>query len=128
MLLASMRPGPDVDGEKRLWHFEKVAGADLVYTCPGKYIKVVDELGYNVEFDSEAWKEPVPDEVIEKLSKFQYFREAYDPYGLEPPQFNTHPSTVNTATQFSNATNEMESFVAEALKNADIKSKVQVLV
>jgi len=39
-----------------------------------------------------------------------------------------HPSTVNTATQFSNATNEMESFVAEALKNADIKSKVQVLV
>ncbi len=128
MLVASMRPGPEVDGKKKLWHFEKVAGADMVYTCPGKYIKVVDELGYDIEFDPEAWKEPVPDEVIEKLSKFQYFREAYDPYGLEPPQFNTHPSTFNTATQFSNATNEMESFVAEALKNADIKSKVQVLV
>jgi len=33
------------------------------------------------------------------------------------PQFNTHPSTLNTATQFSNATNEMENFVAEALKS-----------
>jgi len=75
-----------------------------------------------------AWKEPVPEEVLEKLNKFKYFREGYEPDGLEPPQFNTHSSTVATATQFSNATNEMESFVEEALKNADIKSKVQVVV
>jgi transaldolase len=106
MLVASMRKGPVVDGKTRLWHFEKVAGADLVYTCPGKYIKMVDELGADIEFDKNAWKEPVPEVVMEKLNKFRYFREAYDPDGLEPPQFNTHPSTIGTAREFSNATNE----------------------
>lgn len=128
MLIASMREGPLADGKMRVWHFEKLAGADLVYTCPGKYIKIVDEYCYDIEFDKNAWKEPVPNEVLEKLNRFQYFREAYDPYGIEPPQFNTHPSTFTTATQFSNATNEMENFVKEALKDADIKSKVQLLV
>jgi len=128
MLVASMRKGPVVDGTMRMWHFEKVTGADLVYTCPGKYIKMVDEYCYDIEFDKDAWKEPVPEEVLDKLNKFQYFREAYDPNGLEPPQFNTHPSTAATASSFSKATNEMESFVAEALKLADIKSRVQIPV
>ena len=128
MLIASMRKGPLLDGKMQVWHFEKLAGANLVYTCPGKYIKIVDEYCYDIEFNKNTWKEPVPDEVIEKLNRFQYFREAYDPYGIEPPQFNTHPSTFTTATQFSNATNEMENFVKEALKDADIKSKVQILV
>jgi transaldolase len=127
MLVASMRQGPVVDGKMRVWHFEKVAGADMVYTCPGKYIKMVDEYCYDIEFDPDAWKEPVPEQVLEKLSKFKYFREAYEPYGLEPPQFNTHPATVATAASFSKATNEMESFVAEAIKQADIKSRVQVV-
>jgi transaldolase len=128
MLVASMRPGPVVGGKKRLWHFEKVAGSDMVYTCPGKYIKVADEVGEDIEFDPEAWKEPVPEQVLEKLNRFEYFRKAYDPRGLEPEEFNTHPSTVGTATEFSNATNEMEKFVQEAIRGADIKSKVAVLV
>lgn len=97
MLVASMRSGPTVADKKRLWHFEKVARADLVFTCPGKFIKVMDDVGYDIEFDKDAWKKPVPDEVIEKLNRLQYFREAYDPYGFEPPQFNTHPDTVATA-------------------------------
>ena len=127
MLVASMREGPVVDGKTRLWHFEKVAGADLVYTCPGKYIQMVDELGADIEFDKDAWKEPVPEVVMDKLNKFQYFREAYDPEGLEPPQFNSHPSTVATASAFSRATDEMEDFVKEAVNNADIKSQIRIL-
>jgi transaldolase len=117
MLICSMRPGPVVNSRKELWHFEKLAGANAVFTCPPKYINAVDSDEFkDIEFDPDAWKEPVPDEAIEKLNKFQYFREAYDPEGLEPPQFNTHPSTIATAEGFSKATNEMESFVAEAVK------------
>jgi transaldolase len=126
MLVASMRKGPVVDGKTRVWHFEKVAGADLVYTCPGKYIQMVDELCADIEFDKDAWKEPVPEVVMDKLNKFQYFREAYDPKGLEPPQFNSHPSTAGTASAFSQATDEMEDFVKEAVNNAVIKSQVSV--
>jgi transaldolase len=115
MLICSMRPGPVVNGREEQWHFEKLAGSNAVFTCPPKYINAIDECE-DIEFDSDAWKEPVPDEILDKLSKFQYFREAYDPAGLEPPQFNTHPSTIATAKAFSKATDEMESFVAGALK------------
>ncbi|MCK4925452.1 MAG: hypothetical protein KAS61_10775, partial [Spirochaetes bacterium] len=67
-----------------------------------------------------------PEETMEKLNRFQYFREAYDPEGLEPPQFNSYPSMVATATQFGNACTDMEAFVEDALKGADITSKVKV--
>jgi len=124
MLVASMRIGPVIDGKTRVWHVEKLAGADIVYTCPPKFINIVDEYCLEIEFDPNAWKEPPPVEVIEKLDRFQYFREAYDPEGLEPSQFNTHPSMVATATQFGNACSDMEVFVEQALKGADIRSKL----
>ncbi len=116
MLICSMRPGPVIDGETRLYHFEKLAGANAVFTCPPKYINVVDESFWDMDLNKDGWKEPVPDGILEKLNRFQYFREAYDPHGLEPPQFNKHPCTIATAEAFSNATDEMESFVAESLK------------
>jgi transaldolase len=128
MLVASMRKGPEVDGKTRLWHLEKLAGADIVYTCPGKFINLVDQICYDIEFDSEAWKEEAPEEILDKLNRFSYFREAYDPEGLEPPQFNTHPSMIATATQFGNACTDMEAFVEQSIAGADIKSRVQVLV
>jgi transaldolase len=115
MLICSMREGPTVNGKKALWHFEKLGGANAVFTCPPKYINVVDAYT-DIEFDSDAWKEPVPEDVLDKLNKFQFFREAYDPNGLEPPQFNTHSCTVATAQSFSKATNEMENFIVESLK------------
>jgi len=128
MLICSMRKGPVVEGKVRLWHFEKLSGAKAVFTCPPKYIDEVDEIGKDIEFDPEGWKEPIPEEVLEKLNKFKYFREAYDPHGLEPPQFNQHPALLATAKQFSEATDEMERFVEQSLKNAEIKSRVVVNV
>jgi len=121
MLLASMREGPAVDGKMHIWHFEKLAGADVVYTCPGKYIKMVDDYCYNIEFDPDAWKEPVPDTVFDKLMKLKYFREAYEPDGLSSEQFNRHPSTKATAKEFSKATDEMESFVIASLKRTHVQ-------
>ncbi|MFW6181953.1 MAG: transaldolase family protein, partial [Spirochaetota bacterium] len=115
MLICSLRPGPTVNGNKELWHLEKLAGADAVFTCPPKFINQADEHDH-LRFDPDAWKEPVPEEVLEKLNKLAFFRRAYDPQGMEPPQFNTHPCTVGTAKSFSKATNEMEDFVVQSLK------------
>ncbi|MBN2324472.1 MAG: transaldolase [Spirochaetes bacterium] len=123
MLICSMREGPVVDGKTRIWHFEKLSGANAVFTCPPKYIDLVDEIGADIEFDPDGWKEPIPDEVLEKLNKFKYFREAYDPKGLEPPEFNRHSAVIATAKSFSKATNEMESFVEESVTKAEIKSR-----
>ena len=115
MLICSLRPGPTVDGRAELWHLEKLAGSPAVFTCPPKFISQADEYDAG-EFNPGAWKEPVPDRVIDKLSALKFFREGYDPKGMEPPQFNTHSCTVATATSFSKATDEMESFVVESLR------------
>lgn len=126
MLICSMRKGPVVDGKLRMWHFEKLSGANAVFTCPPKYIDMVDELATDIEFDPDGWKEPMPPDVLEKLNKFKYFREAYDPEGLEPPEFNRHPALLATAGKFSEATNEMERFVEESVNTAEIKSRPKV--
>ena len=128
MLLASMREGPVINGKMRVWHFEKFGGADAVFTCPGKYIAMVDNYCEDIAFDAEAWREEVPEGVLEKLLKLAYFREAYEPEGLEPPQFNAHPATAATAAEFSKATDAMERFVAESLELAGVKSKATVSV
>lgn len=115
MLICSLRPGPTVNGNKELWHLEKLAGADAVFTCPPKFINQADE-HEDIRFDPGAWKEPVPEQTIEKLGKLKFFRQGYDPEGMEPPQFNTHPCTVATAKSFTKATDEMENFIIESLK------------
>ena len=74
-----------MDGKKELWHFEKLAGVHAVFTCPPKSINLVNDEYRELEFDPDAWKEPVPDEVLDRLNKFQYFREAYDAEGMEHP-------------------------------------------
>jgi hypothetical protein len=112
-----------VDGRVRLWHFEKLSGANAVFTCPPKFIDSVDKLGADIEFDPDGWKEPIPNEVLDKLNKFKYFREAYDPEGLKPPEFNRHATVIATAKSFSEATNEMERFIEESVNNAEIKSR-----
>lgn len=115
MLLGSMRPGPDVEGQTRLWYFEKLAGANAVFTCGPKFIKAVDLLGQNIEFDENAIDNPVPQSVIEKLNKFRYFREGYEPEGMEQSRFIEHPAVKKSLDAFIKATDEMEEFVEQTL-------------
>jgi transaldolase len=118
MLICSMRMGPVVNGKTHIWHFEKLAGAPAVFTCPPKFIDQVDETGDGLEFRPDGWKEQIPQTYLDKLNKFLYFREAYDPEGIEPPMFNKHPATIATAKEFGKATDEMEKFVEASISAA----------
>src|SRR5208337_2906036 len=63
MLLCSMRLSPIVNGELRCWHLEKVAGANIVYTCPPILIEGLLEKARHIEFRSQI-QEPVPEKVM----------------------------------------------------------------
>jgi len=115
MLLGSMRPGPQVDGLTRLWYFEKLSGADVVFTCGPKFIKAVDILGSHIEFDSSTINEAVPEPVLKKLKRLPYFSEGYDPKGMAPADFIGHPAVKKSLDGFIQATEEMEGFVLETL-------------
>jgi transaldolase len=115
MLLGSMRPGPQIDGLTRLWYFEKLAGADVVFTCGPKFIKAVDLLGSHIEFDSSAINDAVPESVLKKLKRLPYFSEGYEPDGMAPPDFIRHPAVKKSLDGFIQATEEMEDFVHKTL-------------
>lgn len=114
MLLCSMRISPTINGEKRCWHLEKLAGADIVYTCPPKFIGPLLLEGDHIELSNQI-DEPVPDEVMEKLVKIPYFAKGYDEEGYKEEEFTFHPALQSTAKQFSEAVQGMIDFIKESV-------------
>jgi transaldolase len=112
MLACSMRPGPLVAGKKRFWDIEKLAGGDIVYTCPPYVLEPLFEFGDELTFQNEIEAE-VPREVMDKLMKIPYCIQAYDPNGLELEQFNDHPSTTSTVKTFSKGFAGLEGYIEE---------------
>jgi len=115
MLMCSMRISPPMsDGSQASWHIEKIAGSDVVYTCPPGYIedlmKVEDQLK---PFDPEAIHEEAPQPVLEKLLRLPHFVEAYEPDGMKREDFNKQAAVVATAADFSKATRTMVDFIAQ---------------
>ena len=115
MLMCSMRISPPMsDGSQASWHIEKIAGSDVVYTCPPGYIedlmKVEDQLK---PFDPEAIHEEAPKSILEKLLRLPHFVEAYEPDGMKREDFNKQAAVVATTADFSKATRTMVDFIAQ---------------
>lgn len=110
LLACSMRQGPVVAGKPRFWDVEKIAGGNIVYTCPPYVLEPLFEIGDELEFRSEM-ADGVPDDVLDKMSKIPFCIQAYDPNGLELEQFNDHPSTVSTVENFSKGFAGLEGYV-----------------
>jgi len=119
MLICSMRVSPPINGKPiASWHVEKLAGADIVYTCPPKYIKGLMKISDNIQFSNKIEEEP-PKEVLDKLLRIPYFEKGYTEDGLTPEEFNTHSALLATAEEFSNATRGMVDFVNKRLEKKE---------
>lgn len=117
LLSCSLRVGPTVNGELRLWHLEEKAGANVVVTCPPTFIdEVIHFPGQEkITFEKDRIDREIPKDVLEKLLKIPYFEKAYAEDGYTRDEYNTHPSLVKTAQQFSKATDEMVGFAAKCI-------------
>jgi transaldolase len=114
MLLSSMRISPVVNGSTRVWHLEKLAGADIVYTLPPSFLEALLLQAPDLEFTNQ-WAEPVPPNVMEKLLRIPYFERGYREDGYSSGEFTTHPALITTAREFSSATRQMVEFIAERI-------------
>ena len=117
MLSCSLRIGPTVDGQDRIWHMEEKAGASIVVTCPPGFI---DEVVFlpgveKITFEKDRILEDIPQDVMDKLMRIPYFERAYSEDGYTRDEYNTHPSLQRTAEQFSKATEEMVAFAGKCL-------------
>ncbi len=120
MLSCSLRLGPEVDGKIRVWHLEEKVGANIVMTLPPGYIDQIINFANQaeIEFEPNTIERDIPRDVMDKLMKIPYFSRAYDENGYTPEEFNTHPSLVKTADQFSQATEKAVAFAAKCLNGA----------
>ena len=114
MLACSMRQGPNQAGKQRFWDIEKLAGGDVVFTCPPYVLEPLLEIGDALEYN-ENINDPVPQQVMDKLLQIPYCLQAYDPNGLELEQFNDHPSTTDTVKAFSKGFSGLEDYVKERI-------------
>ena len=114
MLACSMRAGPLVAGKMRFWDVQKLAGGDIVYTCPPYVLEPLFEIDDDLEFESEI-KKSVPRDVMEKMLKIPFCVQAFDPNGLSLEQFNTPPSTISTVEAFSKGFAGLENFIGERM-------------
>ncbi|RLB94709.1 MAG: transaldolase [Deltaproteobacteria bacterium] len=118
MLSCSLRLGPTINGETRVWHLEEKVGAGIVVTCPPSFIdQIINfENQKNIIFEKNTIEREIPKEVMDKLMKIPYFVKGYAEDGYTPAEFNSHPALVRTADQFSKATGEMVAFAEKCLK------------
>jgi transaldolase len=114
MLACSMRAGPLVAGKMRFWDVQKIAGGDIVYTCPPYVLEPLFDLDESLSFRPEI-EEEVPHAVMDKMLKIPYCIQAYDPNGMALEQFNTHPATIATVEMFSKGFSSLEGFVGERM-------------
>jgi len=115
MLACSMRVGPPVAGKMRFWDVQKIAGGDIVYTCPPYVLEPLFEIGNDLIFEREIERD-APSDVTAKLMQIPYCLQAYDPNGLALEQFNDHPATVSTVEAFSKGFEGLEGFIEERMK------------
>lgn len=114
MLICSIRMSPTINGVTQCWHLEEVAGADVVYTCPPKFLESLLFKGQHLTFSNRI-DAPVPQETMDKLMRIPYFERGYAEDGYTVPEFNAHPALLATAKQHHDVTQEMVTFVSECI-------------
>ena len=118
MLMCSMRVNKD-DGQggARSLHIEKLAGGDFVYTCPPSYISALMDVEDRLpEFDPNAINEELPADLYHRLMRIPFFRQVYEPDGMEPQQFAQFGPFIATAGEFAKATRQTIDFVAHVME------------
>jgi len=113
LLSCSLKLGPKIDGEVCLWHLEHIVGADVVVTCPPKFIKALLLEPINFSENNHIGHE-IPQEVITKLMKVEYFKRAYSEDGFSKEEYSELIAFKKTKEEHLKATEEMLFFVKQS--------------
>lgn len=116
LLACSLRHGPLVAGKQRFWDIEKIAGGEVVITLAPYVLEPLFAMGDDLIFRREI-EEEVPSEVLDKMAQIPFCIQAYDPNGLSPDQFNSHPSTQFMLDMFSKAAQGLEDYIGQRMGN-----------
>jgi len=109
LLCASMRLGPNVDGQMRIWHLEQLTGGAMVLTIFPNILAAFLDL-YDQRDLPPRIDEPVPETVLSRLLRITYFRQAYEQDALAPEEFVHLAGVVATGGAFAQAMSNIETY------------------
>lgn len=112
LLLCSARPGP---GEGNVYHIEKIAGGNLVYTLNPEIIDDFMRICACKDIYSQI-NEEVPSDIMNKLLSIPYFKAGYEEDGIAIEDFVNHPAFVYTRDEFSGSMKEIEEYIEHRRK------------
>ena len=111
LLIASIK----VDGEgkegEHCWHLERTGERTTLYTLPAPIIEFLlrrERAGRPV---LPARSLAIPSQILDKLLRIDYFKEAYQLGGLEPEGFSLHPAFVTAREYACGARPELDGFI-----------------
>jgi transaldolase len=91
LLICSLKIDRDGDARSCL-HLAKSRGSGCVYTLPPAFLQDLLDGDGDVSLEDA---DDVPAEVLEKLLRIPYFRQAYEPDGMTADEFGFHPAFLN---------------------------------
>ncbi len=115
LLCASMRLGPETDGQTRIWHLEQLAGGAMVLTIFPNIMASFLDL-YDGREIAPSIEDPVPPDILSHLLEIPYFRQAYEKDGVAPESFYGLPGVVATGGSFADAMDEIETYARDRIQ------------
>ncbi|TVQ36521.1 MAG: transaldolase [Spirochaetaceae bacterium] len=95
------------------YHWSEFIGGDVVCTIPYKWAKRFNESDVTVQNRIDT---PVDPAIIRELSaKFDDFRRAYEPDGMQPAEFDGYGATQRTLRQFMGGYTELCQMIRDVM-------------
>ena len=100
-------------------HWSELIGGDIVLTIPAAWQRRFNESEIEVV---PRIDDPVPEKALEELYRsFPDFRQAYDPDGLSPAEFDSYGATVRTLRGFIGSYQDLVAVIRDLmLPNPDV--------
>lgn len=111
LLIASIKVDGEGQESEHCWHLERTGERTTLYTLPAPIIEFLlrrERAGRPV---LPARSLTIPSQVLDKLLRIDYFREAYQLGGLEPEGFALHPAFVTAHEYACGARPELDGFI-----------------
>ena len=116
LLSCSLKLGPILNGKIKLWHLEQKVGANIVVTCPPKFLTQLLQEEIDVALE-ERIEDIIPDDVFKRLIRIDYFKRAYYEDGYSRDEYTQLTAFKKTEHEHLTATNQMISFIKKCINS-----------
>ena len=122
MLVSSLEVDDPLSGAQLSMHLEQTAGADIVYTCKPDFVEATMRRERDLAaFAQDAIYRPVPADVLDRLNRLPYFRQAVEPGGMQPEQFTDHSVVTTTHSEMNRNVHQVIDFIQRTIDELPVR-------